>query len=68
MLIIPTSNIKWLPLENRDTHFKEDKLYDQGGSTGVDGKQEEFLTEGTFRYEGDGPWGYLNGVGEDNTV
>jgi len=68
MLIVPPSKVVWHPLANSDTYFKPDVLYDKGGSVGVDGKQEEFLTEGTYEYFLDGPWGYLNGVGEDNAV
>lgn len=68
ILVVPPKHIVWHPLGNRDTHFKPDRLYDEGGAAGVDGKQEEFLTEGTYEYFLDGPWGYLNGVGENNTV
>lgn len=68
MLIVPPSKTIWKPLAGSDTFFKPDTLYDKGGSVGVDGKQEEFLTEGTYEYLLDGAWGYLNGVGEDNVV
>ena len=68
MLIVPPKHVVWHPLKGRDTHFKPDRLYDEGGASGGDGKQEEFLTEGTYEYMLDGPWGYLNGVGEDNAV
>ena len=66
MLLVPPAAVRWLPL--RDTHYKPDMLYDQGGAQGVDGKQEEYLTEGTYEYMLDGPWGYLKGVGMDNAA
>jgi len=67
MFVIPPDKCTKLPLKGRDTHHKADKLYDQGGSTGVDGKQEEFLTEHTYEY-GIGAWGRLDGIGKDNVV
>ena len=65
-LILPPANIGWLPMD--ETHYKPDELWDKGGSTGVDGKQEEWLTEGTYEYNLVGPWGWLNGVGQNNAV
>ena len=67
-LILPPKKVKRKPLMNRDSMFKPDNLYDQGGSTGTDGKAEEYLTEMTYEYDLSGPWGWLNGVGEDNVV
>ena len=68
MLIVTPRDIIWRPLGDRDTHFRPDILYDKGGGTGVDGKQEEFLTEGTYEYDLSGAWGLLYGVGQDNAV
>jgi len=68
MLVIPPAHIKWLPLQKSDTHYKKDTSWKEGGGTGKDGLEEEWLTEGTYEFQLDGPWGYLNGVGEDNAV
>lgn len=68
MLIYPLNGVHFHPKQGRDTKFKPDILYDKGGSTGYDGKSEEYLTEGTFSYDITGPWGYLKGVGKNNVV
>ncbi len=67
MLIIPPKNIKRMVID--DTDFYEDPRKKKM-STGdrVDGLKEEFLTEETYEYNLVGPWGYLNGVGQDNIV
>ena len=49
----------------QDTMFKPDNLWDQGGSTGVDGKQEEWLTHGGLKYEYASTGSILEGIGLD---
>jgi hypothetical protein len=49
-----------------DTMFKADKSDMEGGGTGVDGKQEEYLTEAGLEFHHGEKSGYLNGVGLDN--
>lgn len=66
MLIIEPENHIWRPLD--DTFFCPDVLYRKGGSTGVDGISEEWITEGGYEHHFPEMEGYLNGVGVDNVV
>lgn len=66
MVIIEPRNLKWRYVD--DTMFYPDNTYQKGGGSGVDGKQEEFLTEAGLEVEFPETWGYLNGIGKDNTV
>lgn len=66
MLILRPRNIKWRPLD--ETFFKPDDTWHKGGGVGVDGPQEEYLTEGTYEYYFADEFGYLNGVGKDSLV
>lgn len=66
MLIIEPQYIIWRPLD--DTFFKPDPSDRQGGGVGVDGKQEEFITEGGYEYHYPETMGYFNGVGCDNPL
>ena len=49
-----------------DTMFKPDTNWMKGGGAGVDGKQEEFLTEMTMEYHSSYTGGFLTGIGLDN--
>jgi hypothetical protein len=51
-----------------DTMFKADKAMKEGNWTNRDGIKEEFLTEGGMEYHHPNGWGYLNGVGVDNSL
>jgi hypothetical protein len=51
----------------QDTMFKPDTLWKEGGSTGTDGKKEEFLTETGLEYHFPNTFMFLQGVGEANT-
>jgi len=51
-----------------DTMFKADKQMSEGGWANRDGIKEEYLTEGGLEYHHPDGWGYLNGVGQDNTL
>ena len=66
MLIVEPQHIKWRPLD--DTFFKPDNSDRTGGGTGVDGKQEEYVTEGGYEYHYPETMGYYNGVGLDNEL
>ena len=66
LVVIEPKNLRWKYID--DTEFYPDDTYKKGGGTGVDGKQEEFLTEALLEVNGMEAWGYLNGVGKDNTV
>jgi hypothetical protein len=66
MVIFTPADITYRFLQ--DTIFKADKSDTEGGGTGKDGKEEEFLTEAGLEYHFPSTWGYLNGVGLDNTV
>jgi hypothetical protein len=65
MVIFEPANVKYRPLTNRDTKFFED---DSSGYTRRDGKKEEFLTEAGLEYHHPVGWGYLTGLGTDNSL
>ncbi len=64
MVLIEPRNLIWRYID--DTDFYPDTTYMKGGGTGVDGKQEEFLTEAGLEVRFPEAWGYLNGIGKDN--
>jgi len=66
MVIIEPKNLIWRYID--DTDFYPDNTYKKGGGTGVDGKQEEYLTEAGFEVRFPETWGYLNGIGQNNEV
>lgn len=66
MLVVEPQHLKWMYID--DTMFKQDNSDKMGGGTGVDGKQEEFLTEGGYEFHYAETMGYLNGVGQNNTL
>ena len=45
MLIVEPENIKMRPLKGRDTFYKKDDRLERGGASGIDGIEEEYLTE-----------------------
>jgi len=51
-----------------DTMYKDDTTMEKGGWTNRDGIKEEYLTEGGLEYHHPDGWGYLNGIGLDNTL
>lgn len=51
-----------------DTMFKEDTRMNEGGDTGLDGRQEEYLTEGGLEYHHYETAGFLTGVSKANTA
>jgi hypothetical protein len=66
MVIVDPTNIIWRPLRNSDTFFKEDRIWRQGGGTGKDGPEDEWLTEGTWEFHHAKLFGWYEGVGLDN--
>lgn len=63
MLIVEPEQIIMRPLQGRDTHYKEDDRLDKGGAGGVDGIEEEFLTEIGWEIHHPETMGYLTGLG-----
>jgi len=51
-----------------DTTFFSDEEKQNTGWTRRDGTDEEYLTEAGLEYHHPNGWGYLNGVGEDNSL
>jgi hypothetical protein len=66
MLFCVPENMKWRYIT--DTEFHTDNTFGQGGGTGKDGKEEEWLTDGGLEYHFPSMCGYLNGVGKDSAV
>ncbi len=64
IILLEPANIEYKYIT--DTKFMPDILYGKGGSTGKDGKEEEYLTECGLEYHFPITGGYLNGVGLDN--
>lgn len=64
ILIVEPRNLIYRYVQ--DTIFKKDTKWREGGSTSVDGLQEEFLTECGLEYHFPQTMLYLNGVGKDN--
>jgi len=67
MMIIEPRKIKFRYLQ--DTIFKGDVAYDneEATDTGIDGAEEEFLTEAGLEFHFPNHCGFLEGVGQDNT-
>jgi len=65
MIIFEPANITYKYID--DTYFKPDRSDTEGGGTGKDGKEEEFLTECGLEHHFPQTCGYLNGVGLNNT-
>jgi hypothetical protein len=58
MLLYCPQNTRFMPLRTRDTQFLTDRA-----EKGVDGRIEEYLTEGTFEFRFPNQFMYLEGVG-----
>lgn len=63
MLIVEPENITLRPLQGRDTKYKKDDRLERGGAGGVDGIEEEFLTEIGWEIWHPQTMGYLTGLG-----
>jgi len=66
MVIFEPENMKYRYIT--DTTFYKDPDKQNTGWTRKDGTSEEFLTECGLEYHFPTGWGYLNGVGKDNSV
>lgn len=66
MLLFEPANLSWRYVD--DTTFMPDKLFQMGGGTGYDGKQEEFLTEAGLEIYFPTTTGWLNGFNSDNEL
>jgi len=66
MMIVDPTKLEWAYIT--DTTFFPDESYMKGGNLGIDGKQEEYLTEGGLEVHHPETMGYLNGIGKDNPV
>jgi hypothetical protein len=66
MVLFEPANLKYNYIT--DTMFKPDAAYPNSSSTGVDGKQEEFITECGLEFHFPNTCGYLNSVGIDNVL
>lgn len=66
MVLIEPANLEYRYVT--DTKFEPDIYYGKGGGTGLDGKQEGYLTECGLEVHFPETTGYLNGVGKDNLV
>ena len=66
MVIFEPRNIKRMYLTQ--TTFYDDPEKKNTGYTRRDGTKEEFLTEDGFKYFGIHGWGYLTGIGSDNSL
>lgn len=65
MLILEPQKLKWRFID--DTFFVEDPEDRRNRNHSLDGTQEEFITEGGLEVHHPSAFGYLNGVGKDNT-
>ncbi len=63
LLVVEPENIKIRPLRGRDTHYKKDDRLEKGGAQGVDGIEEEFLTECGWEIWHPQTMGYFTGLG-----
>jgi hypothetical protein len=66
MVIFEPKDLKYRYID--DTFYKEDPNLKKGGWTSRDGIKEEFLTECGLEYYHPDGWGYLYGVGLNNTL
>lgn len=68
MLLFEPKNLKYRYLKDRDTHFRPDLQLKKGSWTDKDSIKEGWLTEGGLEIHLEPTFGYLMGVGRDNTV
>ena len=66
IVVFEPANLKYRFIT--DTTFYSEKEKQNTGWTRTDGTKEEFLTECGLEYHHPAGWGYLNGVGEDNSL
>jgi hypothetical protein len=66
MLIIEPKNIRYRYIDDT-TFFKQPKNNNSQRGR-IDGMDEEYLTEAGLEFHHPSTWGFLNGVGENNTV
>jgi len=66
MVIFEPAGLKYRFIS--DTTFYSEKEKQNTGWTRTDGTKEEFLTECGLEYHHPAGWGYLNGVGSDNSL
>lgn len=66
MLIIEPGTLRRNYID--DTFFKPDETTRKGGGSGVDGTEEEFLTEAGLEYSNPELYAYFTGLGQANTV
>jgi hypothetical protein len=66
MVIFEPANLRYRYIT--DTTFYSEKEKQNTGWTRVDGTKEEFLTECGLEFHHPAGWGYLNGVGLDNSL
>lgn len=64
MLFFEPSNLRFRYID--DTFFKADNTDREGGGTGYDGKQEEYLTEGALEVHFPTTMGWLTGFNTNN--
>ena len=64
MLLIEPTNLRYRYID--DTTFLPDNTFMQGGGSGYDGKQEEYLTEGGLEVHFPSTMGWLTGFNTDN--
>ena len=65
ILAFNPKTLKWCPLKGRDTHFISCKTPGGSGETSIDGRIEEYLTEGTLELGIPEESGILYNVGVD---
>ena len=66
MVIFEPANLKYRFITDTTFYAEGDKQ--NTGAARIDGTKEEYLTECGLEYHHPAGWGYLNGVGNDNTV
>lgn len=66
MVLIEPQNIQYVYIQ--DTMFKPDKRWKEGGYGTLDAVSEEYLTECGLEYHHPETFGYLDGVGVDNSL
>lgn len=64
MVLFEPANMKYAYMQ--DTKFCPDNSYGKGGNSGIDGKQEEWLTEAAIEFSFPDTGGILDGIGKDN--
>jgi hypothetical protein len=66
MVIFEPKDLKFRYIQ--DTIFKNDDRLRKGDWTSRDGLKEEYLTEAGLEYHHPNGWGYLYGIGDDNSL